>query len=70
MTWSAEIRRSCFACADVLGLRILTIRQHDGGTVYAIWPMDGYARELADPPVATSWYSLYHLLWREAACLP
>lgn len=29
---------------------------------YYLWPEDGYAWELADPPVSTTWAGMYRLL--------
>jgi hypothetical protein len=56
-------RRFAEAAAARLGLRVLTLRQRNGLTAYALWPEDGYAWELADPPVLGTWAEVHRTLW-------
>jgi hypothetical protein len=56
-----------------LGLRVETCYQRDGQRVYALWPEDGYAWELADPPVGSTWAAMRRILgviWTHRVRLP
>lgn len=45
-----------------LGLRIGTICTPWGGRTYFLWPDDGFAWEMADPPISQTWAGMYRIM--------